>query len=266
MLRLYAEPYLIICRCLGRWEQLSHHFRNSSEMNDLVDGSDREENRKWIAEIRKPCEEAGLVSSLDQLLRMEISMNSPTVTNRAWGQMQMELANRFNDEFSRKLIFWIPPGKEKFYEQKGALFGPAVTDAFESTRTDIEEAGKCYAAGRNTACVFHLMRVMEHGLRALGKTLNEPNLDPSRNPSWETILRRGDEELKLPIRKRSGDWRIKDEFFTNATANLRAVKDAWRNPTMHVERDYDEEKALDILNAVGAFMRHLSTELTDKSE
>jgi hypothetical protein len=44
-------------------------------------------------------------------------------------------------------------------------------------------------------------------------------------------------------------------------AKLRAVKDAWRNPTVHLERNYDEKQAIAVFNAVGAFMRHLSTKL-----
>ena len=114
----------------------------------------------------------------------------------------------------------------------------------------------------NTACVFHLMRVMEHGLRVLGKSLNEPSLDPSRNPSWEVILRKCDEQLKLPIKDRCTEWKTDDLFFSTATANLRSVKNAWRNPTLHIERSYDEETALEVFNATKAFMRHLATKLS----
>jgi hypothetical protein len=52
-----------------------------------------------------------------------------------------------------------------------------------------------------------------------------------------------------------------EPFFSTATVNLRAVKDAWRNPTMHVERVYDEELATELWGAVRAFMRHLATKL-----
>jgi hypothetical protein len=266
MLRFYAEPFLVFARSFGRWEQLSHQHRNSKELDEELDEAGRKFNKDWMEAIRKRCDEIGLALASDQLLRMEIANKAPTVTQRHWQELQQELANRINDELSHKLLFWIPTEKGKFFLQKGDLFGDAVKNAFPSAQTDIEEAGKCYAAGRNTASVFHLMRVVEFGLRILGKSLNEPRLDPTRNPTWETILRRCDDELKLPIKERSDVWKAKNQFFSEATANLRAVKDAWRNPTLHVERDYDEEKALDVLNSVGAFMRHLSTELTDKSE
>jgi hypothetical protein len=108
------------------------------------------------------------------------------------------------------------------------------------------------------------MRVVEVGLRALGASLNDARLEPSRNPSWDSILKKCDEEISRRLAERSQEWREDDAFFSSATANLRAVKDAWRNPTMHVEQHYGEETALDVWNAVRGFMRHLATKLRDK--
>jgi hypothetical protein len=105
------------------------------------------------------------------------------------------------------------------------------------------------------------MRVLELGLRALGTSLGDPTLDPNANPTWDRILKRGDGELLKTADKRSKEWQANGEFFTDAIANLRAVKMAWRNPTMHVTGLYDEEKALDVFNTVAALMRHLATEL-----
>ena len=47
-----------------------------------------------------------------------------------------------------------------------SLFGGKVDSAFPSAHHDIGEAGTCYATDRNTACVMHLMRVLELGLSA----------------------------------------------------------------------------------------------------
>lgn len=52
-------------------------------------------------------------------------------------------------------------------------------------------------------------------------------------------------------------------IFFRRHCNLRAVKDAWRNPTMHVDFDYDREKALDVWNSVRGFLRRLSNRLRD---
>lgn len=106
------------------------------------------------------------------------------------------------------------------------------------------------------------MRIIEVGVRALGKAL-DPLFDPTKNRTWEAILGRCDKELQKPYKERSETWKADDVFYSEATANLRSVKDAWRNPTMHVEHIYDEEKALDVFNSVRAFMRHLATKLSE---
>jgi hypothetical protein len=172
------------------------------------------------------------------------------------------LRERIDDELRSQLLLHIPADKVEYY-RGNHQFGEPVSNKFPSAAYDISEAGKCFAVGRNIACVFHLMRVMEYGLRALGKSLNDPNLDPKKNPTWDRILQLCDKELQLPYAQQSSEWQQHQQFFAEATANLRAVKDAWRNPTLHVEQFYDEEKALDVWNAVRAFMKHLATILSE---
>lgn len=172
------------------------------------------------------------------------------------------LRKRIDDELKNRKFLAISPEKSRFYRNTN-LFGSEVYDNFPSAREDIEEAGTCYACARSTASVFHLMRVIETGLRVLGLSLNNPDLDPKKNPSWNRILKPCDDELRKPLAQRCPEWKQDELFYSNATANLRAVKDAWRNPTMHVEINYDEERALEIINAVKAFMRHIATKLRE---
>jgi hypothetical protein len=71
-------------------------------------------------------------------------------------------------------------------------FGNAVWNAFPSAIDDSIEAGKCIALERYTAAVFHLMRVLEAGLKALAKALGAPRTgasawETSRNARWTSI-------------------------------------------------------------------------------
>jgi hypothetical protein len=77
-----------------------------------------------------------------------------------------------------KLFMFIPTDKAEFYRRPEQLFGVQVVSSFPSCTTDIEEAGKSYATGRSIACVFHLMRVMEIGLRVFATTLHDPRQTP----------------------------------------------------------------------------------------
>jgi hypothetical protein len=172
------------------------------------------------------------------------------------------LKKRVDDELKGRQFLALEPSKTRYYGQRHQ-FGERVSDNFHSANRDIEEAGNCFALDRYTACVFHLMRVMEVALRVTADTLNDPSINPKTNPSWDSILKKFRQQLEKPSSLRADEWKTDEVFFSGVAATLMAVKDAWRNPTMHVDSNYDEERALDILNAVGAFMRHVAEKLHD---
>ena len=173
-----------------------------------------------------------------------------------------ELKRSIDTDLSIAVFMTVDESTIDYYKKRN-LFGKRVAKHFPSSAHDIEEAGKCIALDRWTAVVFHLMRVMEVGLRVVAKSLNDPNLDPARNPSWDAMLKKCDGELQKPAAQRCPEWNSDSQFFANATANLRAVKDAWRNPTMHIEAVYTEDMAMDIWAAVRTFTRHLTTKLAE---
>ncbi len=164
-------------------------------------------------------------------------------------------------ELNTTLFMRIPADRRAYYN-KPELLGDKVAQAFPSAAFDVAEAGKCLATGRSTAAVLHLMRVVEVGLRALAVAIN-PSADVQANPTWDAVLQRGDREIAKRAADQSPEWRERAAFYTEAIANLRAVKAAWRNPTMHVERKYTDEEAVDVFNAVKAFMRHLATQVRE---
>jgi hypothetical protein len=239
------------------------HIANEAKGEDGEISQDYKDNLIPLLEnLHRKMEEGGFPLSDIQLQRMLAYIKSEGSTYQYVARTCEEISQRLEDECTAFAVFAIEPDKKTWLMQP-ALFGETVTSSFPSAAFDIEEAGNCYAFARSTACVFHLMRVMEVGLRSLGKALRDPRFDPKTNPTWEAILRRCDEELAKPIAQRSPDWKTNDAFFSEATANLRAVKNAWRNPTMHIETVYDPDKALDVLNAVKGFMRHLSEKLKE---
>ncbi len=128
---------------------------------------------------------------------------------------------------------------------------------FSTANEDIAEAGKCLACGRATACVMHLNRVMEVGLKALAAA---GGVGPQNN--WGKYLSEIEQELQRRM-KASGARTADEQFYAEAHAMFDSVRRAWRNPTMHVAKTYTEERAEEILIAVRSFMRHLATKLHD---
>src|SRR5262249_6091339 len=83
------------------------------------------------------------------------------------------IANSVEAELTQLTCFRISAEDAKYFTAR-RLFGEEVATKFVPANQDIEEAGKCLALSRGTATVFHLMRVMEAGLKALAKPLGIP--------------------------------------------------------------------------------------------
>jgi HEPN domain-containing protein len=208
------------------------------------------ESLRQLDDLGRVCADYGFSALFKEIQRNRVTVEN-RCTYRELSAIAENLGTRLRDEYEDVLLLWI---ENKQFYRKDNLFGSQVSDRFPAAADDIKEAGTCYALGRYTACIFHLQRVMEVGLKILADPIGE-----SHTPNWDSILKKIDAELKK-------DWEVRKEFFkgneqkiADASAMLQAVKTAWRNPTMHVDNIYDEEKALDVWNAVKGFMSSLCT-------
>lgn len=105
-----------------------------------------------------------------------------------------QLGSVIQSELEDRVFMHIPSDQAKYFN-RGAAFGEAVNSRFPSTSFDISEAGNCIASGRHTACVFHLMRVLEVGLKAFAFRWGIPYA-----PSWESYLKQSNKLLAM-------DWK-----------------------------------------------------------
>lgn len=259
MLKFHGSDFYRLSDAFGAFEGSLHTITLITKGVSL-DSDKLQVFAERLTSIRPLLESADLLLSLDSFDRLQKLCVTEKPTVETVKELVTELQGRIRDELSHIELWLVTKEESRFL--KINPFGEDISNKFGPARDDIEEAGKCLAYGRGTACVFHLMRVMEVGLRALGDSLNDPRLDPKRNPSWDSILKKCDEELLIPLHSRCDEWREDDGFHSTASAQLHAVKDAWRNPTMHVERKYTPEEAEEVWNVVRAFMRHLSKRLS----
>lgn len=142
------------------------------------------------------------------------------------------------------------------------LFGQAVLDRFPEAAHDISSAGRCLALDEWTAVVFHLMRVLEIGLRDLARRLNIqfPNIDLEYQ-EWHVIIEKIEAEIKkvgaaLPRRTHIKAETL--EFYNRAAGQFWHFKDAWRNNVSHAHTSYDQRKAKEVYAAVESLMRQLA--------
>ena len=145
-------------------------------------------------------------------------------------------------------------------------WAPSYT-AFPSTQKDVTAATDCYALEHYTACVFHLMRAAEIGLRAIAKERKVvlPKGKPLEWANWGEIYD-AIEKAKTEIAKTKPAGNGKDQalgFYSGALGHLSAFKDQYRNIASHVRKDFEEWEAQIALNHVRDFMNGLPPLITE---
>jgi hypothetical protein len=171
-------------------------------------------------------------------------------------------------ELKGKFFLYIPAERIKYWPKPksagtGSLFGQEVSDKFPSAGYDIMCSGITFGTAMTTASVFHLMRVMETGLAALGKVFGIS----AAFANWEVVLNQIESKIagmrSDPAWKTVPDCKEQQEYYSQAASYFRTVKDAWRNYTMHSRAKYTEEEAEQIFNAVKGFMQKLAERLSE---
>jgi hypothetical protein len=161
-----------------------------------------------------------------------------------------QLCSVVHSELEARIFFHIAVKEASFYDQK-EFFGSSVNQRFPSVQYDMVEAGNCYALGRGTACVFHLMRIMEVGVQEFGAKLG---VSLAHEKNWQNILDETNKAIKALPPKAATTVEM-----SQVSANLYSVKLAWRNEVMHPNDTYTLEEAENLIRLVKVFMQKLET-------
>ena len=169
-----------------------------------------------------------------------------------------ELARQIKRELD-SIYLMVVPGEKVALLRGAAPFGSVVPERFPEVADEIVEASRALAFGLNTSSVFHLMRVVEAGLTELVTTLGVSDYAPS----WKGLLAQVDKALKaLDGQRKDASARAKIRVISEARLHIAAIKDAWRNPTIHkIAKTYDDRQARRVYEAVRDFMEQLAGDL-----
>jgi hypothetical protein len=225
-------------------------------MEDSLTKEDHDTAEACLAEVRSVCEEFGFKALVREVERGQIWVASDAASYKLLKDFAENLKVRIRDEFEDVLFLWI---EEKDSYQKDDLFGSEVGEQFKDASFDIKEAGTCFALGRYTACVYHLMRVTESGLRVIGKRVGYSD----ERPVWEAVLKYIDAELRRNYNEMSALFKGDVEFISGISAQMHAVNLAWRRRVAHIERTYSEEEARRIFDSTRNLMQHIASKLSE---
>jgi hypothetical protein len=213
------------------------------------------ETRDWMKgqaeELGNRCHFLGLRTSKKAAKAVALSIgDGDSVDVNSFHMAMKQLEQNLQWEMQDVRFFYLPTMRANYYDQK-ELFGVSVNNKFTTIQYDMVEAGNCYAMGRSTACVFHLMRIMEVGVQQFGNKLGVTFVD-SKN--WQNIL----DETNKAIRALPPKDAV-TKTMSEISANLYAVKLAWRNEVMHPNVTYTLEEAENLIRQVKLFIGQLAT-------
>jgi hypothetical protein len=171
-----------------------------------------------------------------------------------------EMGNNLLVELTTAYFLMIPADRRFAYEQPYPVFGPEVHKAFPEARLDIAAASRCYALDEWTACVMHLMRALEHGLRWLG---NKVALTPEEmeGKNWKNVIDGIEKKIEaMEQLPKSQEKTERLRFFSGAASQFRWFKDEFRNDAAHGHVFFDEKTGAPIFLHVSDFYRIIATE------
>jgi len=172
----------------------------------------------------------------------------------------LHLQKDLNRELYKRKFAYIPSPNDKYFEQE-KLFGEGVYKKIPDARQDIKEAGNSMAVGLYTACVFHLMRIAEHGLRKLARRLKVTVLHnkrptPLEEEDWEKLIAGIDGKIaaarQIPLKAKK---REQLKLYSELAQHSRYIRDIFRNDVSHTGDPYNEPEAKAAWSRVRPFMQ-----------
>ncbi|MDB5499705.1 MAG: uncharacterized protein JWP28_3736 [Phenylobacterium sp.] len=247
----YALGSLDFARRYWEKEVVQNAF-SSSEDADTTQRIRQTAAKGAFHNLRKLCILTDIVDLEPQIVRLERRLDWDSADGIARDFKALE--DRLKDELRNEFFFHLDRRDVSLYG-KPTQFGADVAAKFPTATEDIEGAGNCLALQQSTAAVFHLMRVMEIGVKTLGRRLKvKINVNTE---SWNDIMNHVDGAIRgLPAKTASNKRRKEELALISATLNV--VRIAWRNPVMHPKKTYTREEAHAVFNASRTFMADLA--------
>lgn len=184
-----------------------------------------------------------------------------------YGELKKPLADiesRFSDHLQFIKLFVVRGEQMYLLGSPIQLLGEETAKRFPNVWFDCEEAAKCLLVQRPTAAVFHAMRMLEVGIKAFAKRLRieDPTKPSQRN--WGIILGkiRTKIDSEYPASHRIAG--SEGAFFDRIYATLDAVKNPWRNETMHVQGVYQDGEARHILSCAAALLQIMAEDFDEE--
>jgi hypothetical protein len=228
------------------------------------------ETMEALRKLQQNVRELGLPVSAKELEKLNYSMGNavndiqrlpPEKQKAEFQRVSAEIRSRFDNvssvihsELSSRILYAVEKDKAEFCDPLWLSDTPIYTH-FPQAHAEFQRAGCCFAYGETTAVAFHLMRVIDSGLRLVYESLGETY--DARN--WDGIAKKIESEMSKKYQDKVEAWRAKEPFYSEVLTDIRSIGRAHRNPALHdIERKYSDADARYLIEVAKAFMSHLA--------
>jgi len=202
-------------------------------------------------------------------LGMTYSQNQVETVLAAVNRADWEIASREIDQLMRRILEELKARSFRYVDKPHYELGLWLWErdmravaGHPDIRPEIEAAGRCYAYGENTACVFHLMRAVDYGLRLVADSLGAAY----EARSWDGIGKAIERKMREKYQDKTADWRLSEPFYAEILTDIQAISRGHRNPALHeLEKKYDEREALYLLTVTVGFIKHVLAHTTGEN-
>lgn len=179
------------------------------------------------------------------------------MANPRWAYHLETILSTLKSELGSVLLRIVPRERAKYCDPKW-LTDSVLFNKYPDTVDEFQRAGRCFAYGENTACIFHLMRVTEFYLIKVADSLGM-----QFNPiNWGAIGQHVTREMEKKYQNKTPDWRQSEPFYAEILTDIQAISRGHRNSALHeLEKKYEEREAANMLTVIEGFAIHVANKL-----
>lgn len=196
----------------------------------------------------------GLTLSVNQIEHIVNTVNQGHAPNFVASAI-LELNKRVREELRARKFLYVPQEKAGYFHSFEWLLNTPIFEHKELF-DEFQAAGRCYALDENTACVFHLMRCVDWGLRRVARSLDITY--DARN--WSGIGRAIEKKMQEKHELKTDEWKNAEPAYAEILTDIQAISRGHRNPALHeIDKKYTPREAHHLLEIVEGFCCHVAT-------
>ncbi len=207
------------------------------------------------------CERLELTAALNRFAPFNFEIRKGI----SWSELRNQaktMLEAIHSELRYRRFAFVPTPKATLHDKFGSSW-EEIWKQFPEVKEDSQDAIDCYALEKNTACVFHMMRVAELGLRNIAKKVRVKLTDkgkplPVEFATWNKVI----DGIKSRItaaraKPKSARQNKQLQFYSDAADQCTYIRDLWRNDVSHHRKGFNDGEALGVVDRVQQFMELL---------